>query len=180
MRNTIISDMSKANTPSAPAINHTAAEQPPTTPRAWLEQWPPERRSTVANYFHYAVRSGHTSPTAVVQAVAAEVQKRLQWTIDQPRRQWLHEVLHAIRNDPDAARAYAETVLAWEQLPYAERQQQKSTRAAPFLEEAMRGKPTTSKQLGLLQSLGYSGPPPTDRAEASALIDRLLHGEVRG
>lgn len=151
----------------------------PTTARAWLEQWAPERRSTVANYFHYAVRSGDTSPTAVVQAVAAEVQKRFQWTVDQPRRQWLHEVLHAIRSDPDAAHAYAETVLAWEQLPYAARQQQKVARAVPFLAEAMRGKPTTSKQAALLKSLGHSGPPPTDRAEASALIDRLLRGEVR-
>jgi hypothetical protein len=162
------------------ATGTSQADPRPTTARAWLEQWPPERRSTVANYFYYAARSGYTSPTAVVQAVAAEVQKRLQWTTDQPRRQWLHEVLHATRNDPDAAHAYAETVLAWEQLPYAERQQQKAARAAPFLEEAMRGKPTTSKQLGLLQSLGYGGPPPTDRAEASTLIDRLLRGEVLG
>jgi hypothetical protein len=120
------------------------------------------------------------SPHAVVQAVAAEVQKRLQWTTDQPRRQWLHEVLHALRHNLDAACAYAETVLTWEQLPSAARQQQKAARAASFLVEAMRGKPTTSKQLGLLQSLGYGAPPPTDRAEASALIDRLLRGEVRG
>src|SRR5438093_11079786 len=123
MRHKIITDnariTSQTTTPNVLAIDTTAADPRPTTPRSWLEQWAPERRSTVANYFHYAVRSGHTSPTAVVQAVAAEVQKRLQSTTDQPRRQWLHEVLYAIRSDPDAARAYGGTVLAWEESPYA-------------------------------------------------------------
>jgi hypothetical protein len=48
-------------------------------PRAWLEHFPANRRSTIANWFHYAVRGGATTPAAVVHQVYQTVQRRLQW-----------------------------------------------------------------------------------------------------
>lgn len=42
--------------------------------------------------------------------------------------------------------------------------------------ESMVGKSVTKKQSEYLESLGYEGPPPKDRAEASRFLDALLNG----
>src|SRR5207245_6066299 len=50
---------------------------------------------------------------------------------------------------------------------YEDRQRVKAERAAPFLQDAIRGHPVTDKQAAYLRALGYTGPQPKDRAAAS-------------
>jgi hypothetical protein len=140
--------------------------------RAWLAQLPAHCRSTVANWFHNAVRSGMTMPESVLWQVQRETQGRLGATghVVDPHCQ---AILDLLRTDRAGALAYAEDVLAYERLPYEERQRVKAERAAPYLQKAMRGQPVTPKQTAYLRSLKYAGPPPEDRAAASALIDSL-------
>ena len=141
---------------------------------SWLAQWPTKRRSTLANLFYGAVRGGLTEPPAIIEQVTAEIHRRLQWATNFETRQWWSQVLNTLSDDPRGARAYAAEVLATEQLPRAERERQKQQRARQFIEQAMQGKPATDKQRWVLRNLGHRGPLPSDRAEASALIDTLL------
>jgi len=144
-----------------------------------LEHFPVAHRSTIANWFHYAVRGGSRTPAAVVHQVYQTVQRRLQWASAHTADAHLCAVLEVLQADRADALAYAESVLSYEQLPHEARQRVKAERATPYLQEAMRGKAVTDKQSAYLRALGYTGPQPEDRAAASALIDRLTREGVR-
>jgi hypothetical protein len=60
------------NQPATPAV-------PVPDPRVWLEHFPAQRRSPIANWVHYAVRGGAQTPAAVLQAVQATCARRLAW-----------------------------------------------------------------------------------------------------
>jgi hypothetical protein len=139
------------------------------TARAWLEHFPVPRRSTIANWFHFAVRDGAHQPAVVLQAVRQVCARRLGGGDETDAA----VVLQALDSDPEGAIAYAAAVIAYEQLPYEARQRVKAERAIHFIKETMRGKTVTPAQTAYLQLLGYAGAPPTDRAQAGALIDDL-------
>jgi hypothetical protein len=152
----------------------TILDATPPEPVSWLAQWPTTRRSTVANLFYIAIRRGATSPPAIVEQVADDIYQRLMWTSDPDKRHWWGQVLTTLHDDPRGAQGYAAEVLAREQLPAAEHAAQKREQAKGFVLAAMKGKPVTEKQLRFLRSLGHAGPLPSDRAEASELIDGLM------
>jgi hypothetical protein len=159
-------------------IPHNEQEKPPahmsaTThdPRMWLEHFPPAKKSAVANWFHFSVRSGVSVPAAVLVAVERTVERRLAW--HRPGDDWLHMVLEQLRDDRRGAMAYAQSVIAYEQLEPEARKRLKAERTFAALKEVMRGKEVTKAQLAYLQALGYRGAPPADRAQASHLIDQL-------
>jgi hypothetical protein len=137
--------------------------------RAWLDHIPAALRSTVANFFHYAVRAGHRTPEAVLAAIRDTCHRRIQGGRDQDGS----TVLHALQSDQAGALAYAAYVLAYEALSPDARRQVKAERAIAYLKTTMAGKSPTLAQLSYLASLGYRGAPPKDRAAASALIDQL-------
>jgi hypothetical protein len=62
-------------------MNHTrlSPEKPAivSSPRAWLDAFPPHKRSSIVNLFHYAVRAGATTPEATRMKVWQEVRQRL-------------------------------------------------------------------------------------------------------
>ena len=158
----------------------TALVPPGPDPRAWLEHLPAPKRSSVANWFHYAVRNGASTPPAVCSAVWQTVQQRLQWSSELPTRQFLQGVLDTLRATQQDALTYAQHVIDYERLPYEARQRVKAERTFAYLKDAMHGKPATPAQLSYLGALGYRGEPPTDRAQASALIDALLQQQGGG
>jgi hypothetical protein len=164
-------DTSKSLPIPVTSANH-AAPPPAPDPRAWLEQFPPERRSAIANWFHYAVRSGVPVPAAVLVAVQSTVERRLHWRKDQDA-EWLHLVLERLSGERSGAMAYAQSVIEYEALPPEARQRVKAERTFSYVKEAMRGKEVTPAQLAYLRALGYSGAPPADRAHASTIIETL-------
>jgi len=143
-------------------------------PRAWLEHFPDARRSTIANWFHYAVRGGSRTPAAIVHQVQHTVQRRQQRVSDPAEKTYLHAVLEALQTEQSGALAYTQSVLDWEALPRAEREHQKQERGRHFQQQYMAQLPVTPQQQAFLQSLGHTGEPPANRLEASRLIDRLL------
>jgi hypothetical protein len=149
---------------------------PPPDPIPWLSQWPTSKRSGLAQLFYQAVRSGHTDRAAIVGHVVGAIHRKLEWTRDHETRMWWQQVLNAIADDPQAVQAYAGAVFATEQLPATEKAALKQEKAKAFVLASMVGKPPTDKQLWLLRSKGYTGTP-SDRAEASELIDTLLREE---
>ena len=148
-------------------------QQPSPDPRAWLEKIQIKKRSTVANWFHQAVRTGATTPAEICHQVSQTVQRRLEWASPPETQQFLQAVLEALHLDPAGTLAYAASVLAYEQLPYKKRQRVKLERSFQYFKAQMKGQLTTDKQIWRLRHEGYTGPIPEDRAEASELIDRL-------
>jgi hypothetical protein len=143
-------------------------------PPNWLSQFPQKRRSLLANLFYGAVRLGLTKPKNIVAHVTHECHKRRQWAADEAEDQHWARVLQAMRDNPTETQAYAQTVLANETLPRDERKRQKREVAKPFILASMRGKPATAAQHWRLRKEGYTGALPDDRAEASALLGRVL------
>lgn len=148
--------------------------------RAWLEQWPAARRAGLATLFCEAVRAGNKTPARVVAHVEQAVCRRLQWSTGQDRRVHFHHVFAALTADRPGALAYAASVMAWEALPDDVRQAAKQERAVHYQRHYMTTQPATEKQLSYLQSLGYPGAAPANRAEASTLIDGLLSACRKG
>jgi hypothetical protein len=149
---------------------------PPTPPddaRGWLAHIPPDRRGVGANWFHHAARTGATTPTALCSAVWQDVTRRLRSERDADRSAHLATVLDVLYTDQPGALAYAQSVINYEQLLYEERQKIKAERGRVFLTAAMAGKPTTAPQVAMLRCLGWAGAVPSDKAEASVLIDHL-------
>jgi hypothetical protein len=147
------------------------------TPRDWLAQWPIACRSLISNLFHYAVRAGAPTPALVVHAVQGALERRLR-SVTSPRTatdETLHSVWQLLQAAPQEAYAYAQSVLAWESLPRAERERQKQERGRHFQQQYMVQLPVTPQQEAFLRTLGYTGELPANRAEASMLIDGLLN-----
>jgi hypothetical protein len=145
----------------------------PAAPRAWLDHISAHRRGPVANWFHAAVRSGAQTPDAVLLAIRNTCLRRQAWGENADAVM----VLAALDTDQAAALRYAQSVIDYERLPYAERQRVKAERTFTFLKQTMAGETVTAPQIAYLRKLGYQGALPEDRATASALIDQLRRGE---
>jgi hypothetical protein len=151
----------------------------PQEPVNWLQQWPANRRSTLANLFYAAIRKGSIAPPAIIEALVADINQKLRWTADFDKRQFWCQVLNILADDPHAAQAYAGEVLAVEQLPPEEKAIRKAERSKAFALQAMTGQEATQKQHWMLRSLGFTEALPADRAAASEMIDRLLRERGR-
>ena len=160
--------------PLCPGCGREAADA---DPEAWLQQWPAPRRSFLAKLFYRAVRTGCDDPPRVVAWVRADVARRLEGSTTSSHDPLFLDVHHTLTTPPASAEAYAALVLYNEHLPRDERQRQKREHAKNYVQQAMQGKPPTDAQLRYLHRLGYRGSPPTDRAHASALIDRHIKTE---
>jgi hypothetical protein len=145
------------------------------TSRAWLELFPPNRRSLVANTFHHAVRRGCRTAADVLVIVSFEFKQSLGslWKEDDGS-EFCQLVLAALHGEQRAAALeYAASVIRYERLPSAQRRALTAQRREPYRLASMDGKPITDAQRRILRNLGYDGEP-VDRREASDLIEALL------
>ncbi|GIW28753.1 MAG: hypothetical protein KatS3mg070_2116 [Meiothermus sp.] len=135
----------------------------------YLAYFPPEQRSTAANSLLEAVRAGCSEPH---QAVSYALEKAA-------RRTW-NEAAHTLRLlaelDFEALLAGARWALWWESLSPEEKRRFREGRAEEAIERWMEQNPPTDRQLAYLNRLGYRGPTPANRLEASRLIDELVEG----
>jgi hypothetical protein len=155
----------------------TPPQDPDEPRRVFLQHFEPQRRSGIANLFHFSIRDhGCTTARQVCSQVWQTVHRRTQYANDPETATHLAHVLVVMQHDQTGALAYAQSVLEYEQLPYEARQRVKTQRAAPYIHAAMQGKDVTAPQLAMLRRLGYEGTVPRDRAEASVLIDELMRG----
>lgn len=139
---------------------------------AFLAYFPRNQRATAINVLLSAVRAGCCNVHQVV-GYALESARRRYWN-----EACLTLVLLA-ELDPEALEAGARWGLWWESLPREEKQRLKSERAGEAVERWMEGQPPTARQVTYLHRLGYRGPEPANRLEASRLINSLLREGVR-
>ena len=133
----------------------------------FLSHFPHNQRATATNILLEAVRAGCSIPHLVVF-----------YAVETALRRFHLEAAHTLRLlshlDPEALLAGARWALWWESLPPEEKQRLRKERAEEAIERWMAEQPPTEKQLRYLASLGYRGPTPTNRLEASRLIDELV------
>jgi hypothetical protein len=134
----------------------------------------------LANIFCTVVRSGATTPEDVLAGVGNDVLRRARWEPEPDRKAHFQAVLTALIQDRAGALAYVHEVIAWESLPYADKQRLKAERATQYRQAYMATRPATEKQQAFLTPLGYQGPKPANRALASGLIDQILARQRRG
>jgi len=139
---------------------------------AFTARLPRDFAGALCDLFHQAARGGASTPTEIVAAVVAQAQRRLdKMLLGSPQGNALRELLGALAVEPDGARAFAAHAIHWNQLPPDERSARKSQNREEHKQGRMASLPATDAQIGFLRRLGYDGPPPSDRAAASRLID---------
>ena len=133
----------------------------------FLSYFPPEQRSAANNFLLQAVRAGCNEPNQVV-GYALET-ARCRYHLEAAQTLLLLSNL-----DPEALLAGARWALWWESLSPEEKRRFREERAEEAIARWMEENPPTEKQLRYLTSLGYRGPEPANRLEASRLIDELV------
>jgi hypothetical protein len=151
--------------------------------RPLLPHVPERQRGPLMNRFLELVRRhGITDPKEIVKQVVTglrqDLQRRGRW-YDAADLRPLRETLVAVLGHPTEALALAQEAVAYEQLTPAQKAQHKAERSTHYARASMHGKPPTPKQLSYLNSLGVATAP-TDRLEASRLIDGRIGKGVRG
>lgn len=136
---------------------------------AFLSHFPPEQRSTAANNLLEAVRAGRSEPHQVVGYALETAYRRCHLEAAQT-------LLLLSNLNPEALLAGARWALWWESLSPEEKRRFREERAEAAIERWMEQAPPTDRQLAYLNRLGYRGPTPANRLEASRLIDELVKG----
>ena len=139
----------------------------------YLSYFPHNQRATATNFLLEAVRAGCNAPHQVVGYALETACRRYHLEAAQT----LFLLSHL---DPEALLAGARWALWWESLPPEEKRRFREGRAEEAIARWMAEQPPTEKQLRYLASLGYRGPTPANRLEASRLIDELVKGVRRG
>jgi len=136
---------------------------------AFLSYFPHNQRSTANNFLLQAVRAGCNEPNQVVGYALETARRRCHLEAAQT----LSLLSHL---DPEALLAGARWALWWESLSSEEKRRFREERAEEAIERWMEQNPPTEKQMAYLNRLGYRGPAPANRLEASRLIDELVKG----
>lgn len=155
--------------------------------KAFLDLFPRNERSTVANVFLNGIRrEGAVNGGSVIQRAVADITERRRWAqhyaVTERNSEWAHHQveqvykydrwLAEIQEHFDSAVVYAEWCLWYESLPRIEKAKVKQTGGG--LPSTSVSAPATERQRWFLGELGYDGP--TDnltKQEASALIGKL-------
>ena len=135
----------------------------------FLSHFPHNQRSSANNFLLEAVRAGCNEPHQVVGYALETARRRCHLEAAQT----LSLLSHL---DPEALLAGARWALWWESLSPEEKRRFREERAEEAIARWMANQPPTEKQLRYLASLGYRGPTPANRLEASRLIDELVKG----
>jgi len=135
----------------------------------YLSYFPHNQRATANNFLLQAVRAGCNAPHQVVGYALETACRR--YHLEAAQTLFLLSDL-----DPEALLAGARWALWWESLSPEEKRRFREGRAEEAIARWMEENPPTEKQLRYLASLGYRGPAPANRLEASRLIDELVKG----
>lgn len=155
---------------------HSRSDSIIAAPDAFLARFGTRAGFIASRYFYGAIRNrGAITPKQVVagvRAIGQEEWRRAERWGNQHQQDQLRELAEALNADRGGALAFAAEALRREAMSPEERAALKAQLAR---QAAMRGKPSTDAQRLFLARRGIE--PPADRAEASALIDRLRGGE---
>ncbi|HPZ09021.1 MAG TPA: hypothetical protein PL110_12960 [Candidatus Eremiobacteraeota bacterium] len=131
--------------------------------RKFLEYFEPSKRSTVANTFLSPIRKGVTDPDLIITEVYEKARR------DKEK----HYISDTIFSYLSEAFKYVSYLHDWEHLPDSEKQYYKNIQAKKAVKAYMAKEAPTEKQLSYLKVLGYTGPAPETKADASELISTI-------
>jgi nitroreductase len=131
--------------------------------RKFLEYFEPAKRSTVANTFLTPIRKGMTDPDLIITEVYEKARR------DKEK----HYISDTIFSYLSEAFKYVSYLQDWEHLPDSEKQYYKNIQAKKAVKAYMAKEKPTDKQLSYLKALGYTGPAPESKADASELISTI-------
>ncbi len=131
--------------------------------RKFLGYFEPAKRATVANIFLEPIRRGIKDPEAVMTTVYEQTKRK-------EDKRYITETIYNFINE---AKAYIEYLQDWEKLPDSEKQYYKNIQAKKAVKAYMAKEKPTEKQLSYLKVLGYTGPAPDSKADASELISTI-------
>ena len=131
--------------------------------RKFLEYFAPEKRSTVANTFLTLIRKGMTDPDLIITEIYEKVRK------DEDKK-YISDTIFKYLSD---AFRYVSYLFDWEKLDPSEKTYYKNIQAKTAIKEYMSRDKPTEKQLQYLKALGYTGPAPESKADASELISTI-------
>lgn len=150
--------------------NHYGTESEENAREAFLRLLPDTQRGPVCDLFlRVGPRAGLTLPQEIVQAVLTSLGQTTKFV----------GVLEIVQAHPAEAEAFAAWAVQYHNLPPAERMARKQARDAEHAAQWQEQHPPTEQQLRYLRALGYTGPEPANRREASEQIDRLRRGGQR-
>ncbi|MGI9065899.1 MAG: hypothetical protein ACR2HX_05770 [Pyrinomonadaceae bacterium] len=145
---------------------HTASDSAKTS--YFLERFPLERRSSIANRFFKAAREGGaTTIDLVIQQVKADAISRMLFA---DRQSWNLEREFLTLLEGEEVRVYVREVLGREALPPGVKLQLKAERSEQFRREYMKAQEPTERQVRFLKTLGCQTVP-LNRLQASELIE---------
>lgn len=133
------------------------------TGMSFLDLFPHERRSGIANMFYRAVRGGFQDCGEIIKQVLIQAVEHHNY----------QDLVTVVRGYPEQAQKYAEYVLKWEKLPPDIKKQIKQTRAEQYRKHYMSSKEPTRPQLDCLARNGIDTRNITTRLQASELISQL-------
>jgi hypothetical protein len=128
----------------------------------FLDLFPSQYRSRVANEFCKAVRDDCKSPYDIVTRVLCET-KRLKETT----------IYKTIRENLEAALEFTQSRIEWEALPKETKSRIKRARGSFHRDQYLTAQPPTEKQIKDLRVLGYKQEVKS-KWEAMQLIEKLM------
>lgn len=141
--------------------------------RLYLSYFPHPQRSGAANHLLEAVRAGCDEPNQVVGFALERARYKSQWS------DYARLFLVMAELDTDAIFAGARWALWWETLSPTEKAAYRRPQQERAIQAWMETQAPTEKQVAYLRALGYTGPEPSSRAEASRLIESHKRVGVR-
>jgi hypothetical protein len=144
---------------------------------AFLARFPSLQRGPLGNLFYSVVRQGVTDPDEIVRRVLSDAERQIRTPyVPEEKKEVLRTMATALLYDRASVDAFIRYVLHRENLSLEDRQKLKAAKGQEHVRRHMEGLPPTEAQLRFLTSLGYDGPLPKNRLEASDLISQLKDG----
>ena len=136
-----------------------------------FESIPSNKVGVATNILLGCLRAGGKSQDDLYHYLENEKFKRDRWGGDEI----VDKLFDLVSWDADNCVEEAiEYYLEWEKLSHEEKDRIKRSRGAEYATQSMAGKPPTEKQIAYIKSKGKTVP--SDRLEASKLIDILING----
>lgn len=143
----------------------------------FLEYFEANKRSGAINILLKPIRAGKTNINDVALWLEEDCKERLRYN----KSQQVGQMLIAIK-DTEALQEAINYYVEWEKLSFAEKEKIKSEKAKSYIENSMKGKEATQKQINFLESRGISVwknersglPIQLDRYECAELINKII------
>jgi len=126
-------------------------------------------RSGISNLILHEIRQGFFDTEMITENIKTKMNERLKWDDDEK----IYTILNAIKDTKAMQEAVAHYI-DWEKKSHQEKEKIKQSNSQKYIEEDMKTKPPTEKQIVFLSKNGinnFEG----NRYEASKIINKIIN-----